>query len=62
MGVAGLCSKLLSEFSSNEFETLHRYYKLIEDLHAIYRRNFNKIYSIVNLGIFDFDISDFSVS
>ena len=45
-GVASLCNQLLSEFSGNPFETLHRCYKLIEDVHVTFCRrktNFNKI-------------------
>ena len=43
-GVA--CNQLLPEFSSNQFETLHRCYKHIEDVHVTFRRqknNFDKI-------------------
>ena len=32
--VASLCNHLLPEFSSNQFETLHRCYKYIEDVHV----------------------------
>ena len=32
--VAGLCNHLLPGFSSNQFETSHRCYKHIEDLHV----------------------------
>ena len=35
-GVASLCNQLLSEFSGNQFETLHRCYKLIEDVHVTF--------------------------
>ena len=36
--VASLCNQLLLEFSSNQFETLHRYYKHIEDVHVTFSR------------------------
>ena len=45
-GVASLCNQLLPEFSSNQFETLHRCYKHIEDVHVTLNRqenNFDKI-------------------
>ena len=45
-GVANLCNQLLSEFSGNQFETLYRCYKHIEDVHVTFCRrktNFNKI-------------------
>ena len=32
--LASLCNQLLTEFSSNQFETLHRCYKHIEDVHV----------------------------
>ena len=35
-GVASLCSQLLLEFSSNQFETLHKCYQPIEDVHVIF--------------------------
>ena len=35
-GVASLCNQLLPEFSSNQFETLHRCYKHIEDVHVTF--------------------------
>ena len=37
-GVASLCNQLLQEFSSNQFETLHRCYKYIEDVHVTFSR------------------------
>ena len=40
-GVASLCNQLLPEFSSSQFETLHRYYKHIEDVHVIFSRQEN---------------------
>ena len=40
-GVASLCNQLLPEFSSNQFETLHRYYKHIEDVHVTSSRQEN---------------------
>ena len=35
-GIASLCNQLLSEFSSNLFETLHRCFKHIEDVHVTF--------------------------
>ena len=35
-GVASLCNQLLSEFSGNQFETLHRCYKHIDDVHVTF--------------------------
>ena len=40
-GVASLCNQLLPEFSSNQFETFHRCYKHIEDVHATFSRQEN---------------------
>ena len=40
-GVASLCNQLLLEFSSNQFETLHRCYKHIEDVHVTFNRQEN---------------------
>ena len=37
-GVASVRNQLLSEFSGNQFETLHRYYKRIEDVHVTFCR------------------------
>ena len=39
--VASLCNQLLPEFSSNQFETLHRCFKHIEDVHVIFSRREN---------------------
>ena len=53
--VASLCNQLLPEFSSNQFETFHRYYKHIEDVHVIFRgqeNNFWQNYSILDLDDF----------
>ena len=36
--VASLCNQLLPEFSGNQFETLHRCYKHIEDVHVTFSR------------------------
>ena len=50
--VASLCNQLLPEFSSNQFETLHRCYKHIEDVHVTVSRqenNFGQNYSILDL-------------
>ena len=39
--VASLCNQLLTEFSSNQFETFHRCYKHIEDVHVTFSRQEN---------------------
>ena len=39
--VASLCNRHLPEFSSNQFETLHRCYKHIEDVHVTFSRQEN---------------------
>ena len=39
--VASLCNQLLSEFSSNQSETLHRCYKRIENKHVVFSRQEN---------------------
>ena len=39
--VSSLCNQLLPEFSSNQFETLHRCYKHIEDVHVTFSRQEN---------------------
>ena len=36
-----LCNQLLSEFSSNQFETLRIYYKHFEDVHVTFCRQKN---------------------
>ena len=44
--VASLCNQLLPEISSNQFETLHRCFKHIEDVHVSFSRQeifFDKI-------------------
>ena len=51
--VASLCNQLLPEFLSNQFETLHRCYKHIEDLHVSFRRQENHFWQ--NYGILDLD-------
>ena len=56
-GVASLCNQLLPEFSSNQFETLHRCYKHIEDVHVTFGRQENYFWQ--NYGILDLD--DFQV-
>ena len=38
---ASLCNQLLSGFSSNQFETLHRCYKHIENVHMTFCRQEN---------------------
>ena len=40
-GIASLCNQLLQEFSSNQFETFHRCYKHIEDVHVTFSRQEN---------------------
>ena len=52
-GVASLCNQLLPEFSSNQFETFHRCYKHIEDVHVTFIRQENNFWQ--NYGIFHFD-------
>ena len=39
--VASLCNPLLPGFSSNQFETLHRCYKHIEDVHVTFSKQEN---------------------
>ena len=39
--VASLCNQLLPEFSSNQFETINRCYKHIEDVHVTFSRQEN---------------------
>ena len=54
-GVASLCNQLLPEFSSNQFETFHRCYKHIEDVHVTFSRkenNFGQNYGILDLDNF----------
>ena len=51
--VASLCNQLLPEFSSNQFETLHRCYKHIEDVHVTFSRQENHF--LQNCGILDLD-------
>ena len=53
--VASLCNQLLPGFSSNQFETLHRYYKHIEDVHVTFNKQekfFDKITAFWTLTIF----------
>ena len=50
--VASLCNHLLQEFSGNQFETLHKCYKHIEDVHVTFSRqenNFSHNYGILDL-------------
>ena len=52
-GVASLCNQLLSELSGNQFETLHRCYKHIEDEHMIFAGEkliFDKLATFLRLG------------
>ena len=53
--VASLCNQLLPEFSSNQFETMHRCYKHIEDVHVTFSRqenHFGQNYGILDLENF----------
>ena len=52
-GAARLCKQLLPEFSSNQFETLHRCYKHIENVHVTFSRQENNFWK--NYGILDLD-------
>ena len=54
-GIASLCNQLLPEFSSNQFQTLQRCYKHIEDVHVTFSRQENHFwlsYSILDLDDF----------
>ena len=54
-GIASLCNQLLPEVSSNQFETFHRCYKHIEDVHVTFSRqenNFGQNYGILDLNNF----------
>ena len=51
--VASLCHQLLPEFSSNQFETLHRCYNHIEDVHVTFSKQENNFGQ--NHGILDLD-------
>ena len=45
-GIVSLCNQLLAEFSSNQLQTLLRFYKYIEDMHVTFagkKRSFDKI-------------------
>ena len=55
--VASLCNQLLPEFSSNQFETLHRCYKHIEDVHVTFSRQENHFCQNYS----SFDLDDFQV-
>ena len=53
--VTSLCNQLLPAFSSNQFETLHRCYKHIEDVHVTFCRqenHFSQNYGILDLHNF----------
>ena len=50
--VASLCNQLLPEFLSNQFETLHRWCKHIEDMHVTFSRQENYFWQ--NYDILDF--------
>ena len=52
-GVASLCNQLLPEFSGNQFETFHRYYKHIEYVHVTFSRQENNFWQ--NYGVLDLD-------
>ena len=56
-GVASLCNQLLSGFSSNQFETLHRCYKHNEHVHVTFRRRENNFWQNYDI----FDLEDFEV-
>ena len=58
-GVASLCNQLLSEFSSNQFETLHRCYKHFEDVHVTFSRQENNF--LQNYGTRILDLDNFQV-
>ena len=50
--VASLCNQPLPEFSRNQFETLHRCYKHIEDVHAILLTQFGDFdYGVFEIGL-----------
>ena len=51
--VASLCNQLLPEFSSIQFETVHRYYKHIEDVNVNFSRQENHFWQ--NYSILDLD-------
>ena len=51
--VVSLCNQLLPEFSSNQFETFHRCYKHIEDVHVTFSEQENNFWQ--NYGILDLD-------
>ena len=51
--VASLCNQLLPEFSSNQFVTLHRCYKHIEDVYVTFSRQENYFWQ--HYGILDLD-------
>ena len=55
--VASFCNQFLPEYSSNQFETLHRCYKHIEDVHVTFSGQENHFWQ--NFCIFDLD--DFQV-
>ena len=52
-GVASLCNQLLPEFSSIQFETYHRCYKHIKDVHVTFSRQENNFWQ--KYGILDLD-------
>ena len=58
-GVASLCDQLLPEFSSKQFETLHRCIKHIEHVHVTFCRRKNKFWE--NNGILDLDSFEVSL-
>ena len=51
--VESLCNQLLPEFSSKQFETFHRCYKHIEDVHVTFNRQENNFWQ--NYDILDLD-------
>ena len=50
-----VCNQLLPEFSSNQFENLHKCYEHIEDVHVTFCRRKNNFWQ--NDGIFEFKVS-----
>ena len=51
--IASLCNQLLSGFSRNQFKTLHRCYKHIEDRHVTFSKQKNNFdYGSLDLANF----------
>ena len=51
--VTNSCNQLLTEFSSNQFKTLYKYYKHIKDVHLTVLKL--KFFFLKNYGDFDID-------